>query len=230
MDIRTVFRERLDRVEERIQAACARSHRNRSDVTLIGVTKSVNTDVCRAVLDEGVFHLGESRPQQLWRKARTIASPTVRWHLIGHLQRNKIEPTIQLTSLIHSIDSIRLLQALQDAQPTRSLEVLFEVNLSQEPNKHGFAVAELEALMGDLHRFPSIVPCGLMTMAAHHADDATCRATFARLKTLQQRFLPIVPSMLHLSMGMSDDFEQAIEEGATFIRLGSILFAGFPQD
>lgn len=227
MDIRATLAGRLRAVEERIAAACARAGRSRTDVTLVAVTKTVGPEVAALLPELGVLDLGESRPQELWKKAAVI--PAVRWHLIGHLQRNKIDKTIPLTDLVHSADSERLLDALGEFGAKRGspVPVLLEVNCSREASKGGFAPEAVPVLGDSLTARTGLRIEGLMTMAAPSDEPAACRATFAELRSLRDRLRSITGLPLpHLSMGMSDDFEIAIEDGATLIRLGSVLFAG----
>ena len=211
------LRANLASVEERIAAACARAGRPRADVTLVAVTKTVSTEVAALLPELGVANLGENRPQELWRKAEALP-PSVHWHMIGHLQRNKIERTLPIATLIHAVDSVRLLEALdtEAVKQDRDVEVLLEVNVSGEASKQGFAPTALPAL-SELTR---VKVRGLMTRAMLQ-DAEKCRPTCAALRELRDRL-----GLEHLSMGMSNDFEIAIEEGATFIRLGSVLFEG----
>jgi len=210
-------------------AACGRAGRQRKDVTLVAVTKTVSSDVATILPEFGVFNLGESRPQELWKKVAAI--PQARWHLIGHLQRNKIEPTLPVVHLIHSIDSMRLLAAI-DAEATRTqrtADVLLEFNLSREPQKSGFAAEDPASVASAVTKLNSTKVCGLMTMAALGEDPERSRPVFAELRRLRDEFKKRVgpPHTLeHLSMGMSQDYEVAIEEGATLIRVGSALFEG----
>ncbi|MGL4555167.1 MAG: YggS family pyridoxal phosphate-dependent enzyme [Gemmataceae bacterium] len=208
--------DNLKRIEERIAAACARAGRPRGDVTLVAVTKTVGVEVARQLPGLGVVDLGESRPQELWKKAEAI--PGVRWHLIGHLQRNKIERTVPLVTRVHSIDSVRVLDALEAAG--RPVEGLLEFNCSGEASKGGFAPDEADAVAGRLAGLKGVRVTGLMTMAAAD-DEAAARRAFGTLRGLRDRL-----GLRELSMGMSGDFEAAIEEGATLIRLGSVLFEG----
>jgi pyridoxal phosphate enzyme (YggS family) len=219
---------RLQEVERRILAACQRAGRSRSEVTLLAVTKTVSIDVAAALIHLGVCNLGENRPQELWRKAVTLPQ-TVDWHLIGHLQRNKIDRTLPLVRLIHSVDNLRLLLALEQAAASKPVPVLLEINASRESTKHGFQPEELPNLKAHLQALQAVQIRGLMTMAAYEADAERCRPTFALLRGLRDRLrgeLSAPHSLEHLSMGMSNDFEVAIEEGATFVRLGTILFEG----
>src|SRR5262249_55409505 len=152
--------------------------RARSDVTLVAVTKTVNADVAASLPALGVFDLGENRPQALWAKTAELPA-TVRWHLIGHLQRNKVERTLPLVHMIHSVDSVRLLEALErEAERlARTVPVLLEVNASAEASKHGFAPAEVLPLVPRLQSLRHVHMRGLMTMAALQEPEA-CRPTF----------------------------------------------------
>ena len=225
-----VLADRLQAVEERLRAACRRAGRDRAEVTLVAVTKTVGPEVAADLVRLGVTHLGESRPQELWRKAAALLS-SVHWHLIGHLQRNKIDRTLPLVEMIHSVDSARLLAALDEeaARQGRTLPVLLEVNASREVSKHGFAPDEVAGLAAQVAGLRHVQVRGLMTMAAPLDDPQQCRPTFAALRELRDRLRdPLGPphTLEHLSMGMSNDFEVAVEEGATLVRLGSVLFEG----
>jgi pyridoxal phosphate enzyme (YggS family) len=224
------LQKRLDVIEERIRAACARAGRPRDAVTLVAVTKTVGPEVAALLLEMGVHELGENRPQELWRKAAVLPT-TVRWHLIGHLQRNKIERTLPLVHLIHSADSLRLLAALDQeaSKRARPVEVLLEINASQEVSKGGFALEEVPGLVSQLAGLRQVRILGLMTMAAFEEDAERCRPTFAQLRQLRDRLrdeLGPPHRVEQLSMGMTNDFEVAIEEGATLVRIGTALLDG----
>jgi pyridoxal phosphate enzyme (YggS family) len=219
----------LAAVESRLQAACARARRPRSDVMLVAVTKTVSATVARALVDLGLHDLGESRPQELWSKAAVLPS-SIRWHLIGHLQRNKIDRTMPLVHRLHSVDSLRLLSALEEFG--KPLDVFLEFNASGEQTKQGFAPAELPTLATVLKTLRHVRVTGLMTMAAPEEDPERCRPTFQHLRASRDRLRQSAGpahSLADLSMGMSNDFEVAVEEGATLIRLGSILFEGVAE-
>jgi pyridoxal phosphate enzyme (YggS family) len=228
--IRDLLRVRLAAVEERISQACNRSGRSRADVTLVAVTKTVSSPTAGILFDLGVHDLGESRPQELWRKASELPE-SIRWHLIGHLQRNKIERTLPLVQWIHAVDSLRLLQALESESSKlgRRLPVLLEINASRESAKQGWRPEDLPALVELLSNLPHLEVRGLMTMAAYDENPENCRGTFSETRDLLHSLRKNV-GKLHpldqLSMGMSNDFETAIEEGATLVRLGSVLFEG----
>jgi len=225
-----IMRERLAEVEGRISNASLRAGRKRGGVTLVAVTKTVSADIAGLLPHLGIWDLGESRPQELWKKEKTLIS-AVRWHLVGHLQRNKIERTLPLVHMIHSVDSLRLLLFLENGamKQERRIPVLLEVNASREPQKNGFAPEELAELPAKVEAFQFVHIQGLMTMAALNPDPEASRRTFAELRDLRERLSSYFPSphrLEHLSMGMSNDFEVAIEEGATMIRLGTVLFEG----
>jgi pyridoxal phosphate enzyme (YggS family) len=230
--VKTFLADRLARLEERIGAACKRAGRPRSAVTLVAVTKYVGPTVATLLTELGVLDLGESRPQEVWHKAEPLP-PAVRWHLVGHLQRNKIEKTLRRVFLIHSVDSVRLLDGLEEEALTqkRQLDVLLEVNVSRETNKGGFDPADLPNVASRLTTLKAVRVRGLMTMAAQAAAPEDARPTFTELRTLRDQLQSEVgdgAKLEHLSMGMTNDFEIAIEEGATLIRVGSALFEGIP--
>jgi hypothetical protein len=222
---------RVATVRTRIAAACARAGRSLTEVTLVAVTKTVTPEVAAVLPSLGVVDLGESRPQELWKKAAVI--PSARWHLLGHLQRNKLDKTLPLVSLLHSVDSERLLAAVSEFGVRRGspVPVLLEVNCSREPAKGGFDPAAVPAVADTLLSLAGVRLDGLMTMAAYSDDPAAARPTFAELRALcdQLRTRTGLP-LSHLSMGMSGDFEVAVEEGATLVRVGSTLFEGLPGE
>jgi pyridoxal phosphate enzyme (YggS family) len=182
----------------------------------------------------GISDLGESRPQELWRKSELIP-PGARWHLIGPLQRNKARRTLPLADLIHSVDSVPLLERLDELAIELELEraVLLEVNVSGEPAKHGFHPQEMPRVLAAADKLERVEIRGLMTMAPYDADPQSARPVFARLRQLRDELKPVAPprcSLSELSMGMSGDFEVAIAEGATIVRIGSALFHGVEDE
>jgi pyridoxal phosphate enzyme (YggS family) len=231
--LQAMLADRLAAVEGRLRAACRRAGRGRGEVTLVAVTKTVSPEVASLLPGLGVLDLAESRPQELWRKAAALP-PGVRWHLVGHLQRNKVERTLPLVRYIHSVDSPRLLSALEAEAGRRQspIEVCLEVNCSGETSKHGFDPGDVPGLSRVLKGLRHVRVLGLMTMAAYEEDPERCRPTFATLRGLLARLRaevgPIHP-LEHLSMGMSNDFEVAVEEGATMVRLGTVLFDGLEE-
>jgi pyridoxal phosphate enzyme (YggS family) len=230
-------RENLAAVHARIADACGRAGRSVADVRLVGVTKYVSPDLAALLVRAGCLDLGESRPQSLWEKAESLAAVGAsaeppRWHLIGHLQRNKIRRTLPWLSLLHSLDSPRLLEALQAeaALAGRPCDVLVEVNLSGDPRRTGLPEAEVPAMLEAAAGLSLVRVLGLMGMASQPdaSDSNAARREFARLRVLRdvvRRGLP-PGSLPELSMGMSGDFEAAIVEGATLVRVGSALWEG----
>jgi PLP dependent protein len=221
----------LGLVKSRIAEAAQRSGRSADEVKLVAVTKYVSVDVIRSLVSLGCRDLGESRPQALWEKAEFLAGEELRWHLIGHFQRNKVERTLPLASLVHSGDSIRLLRAIDAAAAARQRRVplLIEVNVSGDATKHGFSPDEVESHLETIFGLPHLEVRGLMCMASREGDLDQARREFARMRELRDRLRSNVSQRIkldELSMGMSGDFEVAIEEGATMVRVGSALFEG----
>ncbi len=246
--------ENLRRIRDRIESACARAGRTTCDVTLVAVTKYAELDWVRELVDLGITDLGESRPQQLVSRAAQLPAH-VRWHLIGHLQRNKVESILPVVAQIHSADSVRLIEAIsKEAQklglrphvllserggvspPAESVQrsglyprVLLEVNVSGEKSKDGFDPVDMLAAWPSILRQESIAIEGLMTMAPIGDNVESARPVFRTLRVLRDRMVAASDGQCplpDLSMGMSGDFEIAIEEGATLIRIGSSLFEG----
>ena len=197
----------------------------------MAVTKYVGLEEIRALVEAGCTDLGESRPQQLWDRAEALGGLPIRWHLIGHLQRNKVHRTLPLVTLIHSADSPRLVAALDEAAAGARTAILLEVNISGEPAKHGFAPDELEPFLPELAGYRNVEVRGLMCMAGLEGGLDDARREFAALRCLRDRLRANCPEGItldELSMGMSGDYEVAIEEGATIVRVGSALFEGTP--
>lgn len=240
---REIIARNLTRIRERIASACAKAGRTTDSVELVAVTKYAPEAAIRGLLELGVSQLGENRVQQLTKRAAALGAagcglgeaprdPSApNWHMIGHLQRNKVRDLLKLCRIVHSLDSIRLAHALSaeaEESGTR-VDVLVEVNLSGEAAKTGIAAAEVEPLIEAVRESPSLRLAGLMTMAALAPDAAQSRATFAALRALLEtlRERRMVPTACdQLSMGMSHDLEYAIAEGATIVRVGSSLFEG----
>ena len=210
-----------------------RPGRSAHQVQLVGVTKYVEPEIAQLLVAAGLSHLAESRPQELWRKAEALQGFGAHWHLIGHLQRNKVKRTLPLVTLIHSIDSLHLLQEIdkQAASQGATADVLLEVNISGDASKTGLQPADVEPHLPEINQLISIRVLGLMTMAALEGGPQRARQDFAALRELSQRLKPLCADnivMNELSMGMSGDYEVAIEEGATIVRVGSALFEGLP--
>lgn len=231
MDVAARLAENLARIRQQIAEAAVRSGRGAADIRLVGVTKYVDTATTRALCKAGLHDLAESRPQELWKKAELLKDLPIRWHAIGHLQRNKVERTLPLISLLHSGDSLQLVEAVSAAavKQGRIVETLLEVNISGDAAKHGFAPHELRSTLPTIAALAGIRVRGLMTMAALEGGNDRARRDFASLRELRNDLLVDCPPQVELqelSMGMSGDFIEAIEEGATIVRVGSALFEG----
>jgi pyridoxal phosphate enzyme (YggS family) len=242
---RSPLAEKLADVKDRIAQACAAAKRDPAEVTLVAVTKTAAPEQVRELLQLGVGDLGESRVQQLTQRAMQLTefharrvqhgdvavAPKLRWHMIGHLQRNKVKPLLPVVSVIHSIDSLRLAEDLdvQCAKIEKRQPVLLQVNASEEPQKYGVAVGAAVHLAEQIDSMPSLQMLGLMTMAPLGAKESEIRHCFARTREIfeEMKWQKIGGTNLkHLSMGMSEDFEAAIAEGATMVRIGTLLFGG----
>lgn len=221
--------ENYRNVRGRIAKACARVGREPSEVTFVAVTKYAPIDAVNELIALGQRDLGESRPQQLAERAELLQREAPIWHLIGHLQRNKARKILPLVSLIHSVDSVRLLEALDRLAEEMDLRprVLLEVNVAGEESKEGFEPTELRAAWTRIEKLSRLDVCGLMTMAPYAEDPEVVRPVFRQLRELRDELAASGPLRLpELSMGMSGDFEVGIEEGATIVRVGSVLFDG----
>jgi len=209
------------RVRARIAAAAARSGRRPEEITLIAVTKGVSPARIREAVAAGITDVGESRVQEAASKIAALGR-LARWHLVGHLQRNKAARAAALFEVVHSVDSAALLAALGRRAP-RPLDVLLQVKLTGEVRQHGIAPEELAAVGRQAVGLPGVRVVGLMTIAAPGDPDAA-RAVFRRLRELRGELGRLLGALPHLSMGMSDDFEVAVEEGATMVRIGRAIF------
>jgi len=222
--------ENLAAVRDRVAAAAALAGL-RQPPRIVGVTKYVEPAVARLLVHAGLQELGESRPQELWRKAEALRDLPVSWHLIGHLQRNKVRRTLPLVACIHSADSLRLLEEIsrEAAAQDRTAQVLLEVNVSGDATKTGLPPDAVEPLLPAAAQLPRLSIIGLMTMASLEGSPDRTRREFAGLRELRDRLAVNCPpnvSLNEMSMGMSGDYEIAIEEGATIVRIGSALFEG----
>ncbi len=220
----------LEHVRQRLAAACARAGRDPATVTLLAVTKGQPPEVVQAAARLGLTLFGENRVQEARAKI-PLCSGRLHWHLIGHLQTNKAREAVHWFEMIQSLDSLHLAAELQKQadKAARTMPVLLEVNVAGEASKFGYAPDRLLAELAALNAFPRLVLQGLMTLAPWAPDPEKVRPVFRRLRELktecEQRLGAPLP---HLSMGMSGDFEVAIEEGATLIRLGTVLFGPRP--
>lgn len=228
-----MYLERLQRalpqVRQRIEAACERVGRSDAEsVTLVAVIKGHPIEALYAARDAGLKVIGESRVQEARGKWEAAGDQDLTWHLVGHLQRNKVRQALQMFRLIQSVDSLRLAEAIdrEAAKRGEPAPVLVEVNASGEEAKHGFPVDEGFSALRELCQLEHVRVVGLMTMAPFTSDDGVVRETFQRTRVMFERCRDGLERFeaLHLSMGMTNDYEIAVEEGATMVRLGTVLF------
>lgn len=218
----------LKEVENNISKACERASRKREDVTLIAVSKTKPSDMIAAVYNEGIRDFGENKVQEILEKKPVLADD-ISWHMIGHLQRNKVKQVIDKACLIHSVDSLRLAEQIEAdaAKQDIVVPVLLEVNVAEEESKYGFTTEEVIHAAETIAGFPHISIKGLMTIAPNVENSEENRPIFRKLKQLS---VDIINknidniSMEILSMGMTNDYEVAIEEGSTMIRVGTGIF------
>ncbi len=230
-DLARRIADNLAAIRARMAQAAARTGRTPDQVRLVAVTKSVGLDAIRATVEVGCQELGESRVPQLADRADALRDLPIHWHMIGPLQRNKVRRTLETVQMIHSADSPRLIAAIDRiaAELGRRTPILLEVNVSGEAAKHGFAPDDVEPCLAELAGLGHVEIRGLMCMASLDGDLDVARREFAALRQLRDRLRGVAPPGIvldELSMGMSGDFEPAIEEGATIVRVGSALFEG----
>lgn len=223
-----MVRENLEQVEARIQAACARVGRNRSEVTLVAVSKTKPVSMLEEAYEAGIREFGENKVQEMMDKYEVMPDD-IHWHMIGHLQRNKVKYLMGKAALIHSVDSLRLAQEIsaQSVKHGVQTDLLIEVNIAGEETKFGTGRKEAIALVEEAAKLPNIHICGLMTIAPYVEDPEDNRVYFRQIRELSvdidAKKIDNV-SMQILSMGMTGDYEVAIEEGATHVRVGTGIF------
>jgi pyridoxal phosphate enzyme (YggS family) len=224
------LQERIDDVQRRIAASCRKAGRNQSEVKLVAVSKMVEAGVIREAIDCGLHIFGENRVQEFLKKYDELGD-MAEWHLIGHLQRNKARYLTGKVSLIHSLDRLALAELLDDLSADNGApwQVLVQVNVSGEDTKFGISPEELPEFLDKVQDLRGIEVCGLMTMAPFEKDPEKTRPVFRQLRSLRDEMARLKPrfDLRHLSMGMTNDFEIAVEEGATLVRIGSALFSDF---
>jgi pyridoxal phosphate enzyme (YggS family) len=232
-DPRTVLAQRLADVGQRLAAACRRAGRQRADVTVVAVTKTVSADSIKVAIEAGLANLGENRVQEAAAKIAELtpisAERNVKWHLIGHLQSNKARRAVELFDAIHSVDGIKLAERLNQAasEMGKRLPIFIEVNLGGEESKSGIDPGEAFSLCKRAAQLPFLELRGLMAVPPFLDDPQEVRPFFRRLRELREEIYQsgeVGAQFKELSMGMSNDFEVAIEEGATFVRVGTALF------
>ena len=219
--------ENIEKVRQNIKTACERSGRNYEDVTILGVTKTVGVDDIMCAVNEGICDLGENRVQEFMEKYGKI--PNVKWHIIGHLQTNKVKYIIGKTKLIHSVDTLKLAEEIERLSKKQNVttDILLEVNISGEKSKSGMSEDEILPMLEKIEEFSSVKVRGFMTMAPKFASEDEIRQIFRKLYKIfvdisRKKYNNI--SMDYLSMGMSSDYTVAVEEGANIVRIGSKIF------
>lgn len=220
--------KQLAQVQEKICGACERSGRSRSEVTLIAVSKTKPVTMIREVMAHGIQDFGENKAQEIVDKTSQITEP-LRWHMIGHLQRNKVKYIADRVFMIHSVDSLRLAKEIdkEAAKCSRVIPILIEVNVAGEESKFGVSVEDTLSLIQSAAQFSNIRISGLMTIAPFVENPEENRRIF---RTLRKLYIDIKTKnidnvyMEYLSMGMTNDYEVAIEEGASFVRVGTGIF------
>lgn len=224
--------ENIKDIEENILKACKKAGRNRDEVTLIAVSKTQTIDKIEEVLETGILNLGENKVQELVSKIEALNQDkhkNIKWHMIGHLQRNKVKYIVDKVALIHSVDSVRLAKQIEKEAKKCDVEVdvLMEVNIANDPNKFGFKEDEVYSAILEIAKLKHINIKGLMTIAPYVEDPEDNRVYFSKMKQLSvdidAKNIDNV-SMETLSMGMTGDYRVAIEEGATMVRIGTAIF------
>jgi pyridoxal phosphate enzyme (YggS family) len=214
------LRTNITALQRRIEIACEKSHRSPDEVKLVAVTKTMPAAIIRDILDCGIRDFAENRVQEAQQKMEDLADlkPFIIWHMVGHVQSNKARLAVTLFDIIHSVDSVKLARLLS-RQTTKTLDLLLEVNVAEEETKSGFETGEIARAVKEISRLTDLNIKGLMTVAPLVDDPEDSRPFFRQLRNIRD-----ILGLEHLSMGMSDDFEIAIEEGATIIRIGRALF------
>lgn len=229
-DPATSFATNLKSVQARIMAACHRCGRDPGDVRLLPVTKTVPASVLRLAHTAGIADFGENKLQEARDKQAVLADLPIRWSIIGHLQTNKVKYLVRFASEFHALDSVRLAEELNRRLDAlgRDLDVFVQVNTSGEESKYGLHPDDLLPFVERLAHYPRLKPRGLMTLAIFSPDSQRVRTCFRLLHALQERAVRVHPDLTQLSMGMSGDFEIAIEEGAHVVRVGQAIFGARP--
>lgn len=221
--------ENWQTLQQQVSEAAIRSGRDPDSVQIIGVSKYVDAEMTHALVEAGCRQLGESRPQQMWQKADALKlDPSVNWHMIGHLQRNKVRRSLRYRPLVHSVDSPRILTALAEEASMQGqvVDVLLEVNISGDKAKTGFLPESLAAVLDSLPD-DGVQVRGLMAMAGWGTGSQAAQMQFDRTRELRDQLSHSSGRPLpELSMGMSGDFTEAIGAGSTMVRIGSMLFEG----
>lgn len=223
-----MLKDNLTEVKDKITASALKAGRNPEEITLIAVSKTKPVDMIQEIYDLGIREFGENKVQEITSKSEVLPDD-INWHMIGHLQRNKVKAVLKKAVLIHSVDSIRLAKAISDEAVKLNItaNILLEVNVANEDTKFGFSISETEERLREISVFPNLLVRGLMTSAPFVDNPEENREYFRQLKQLcvdlKAKNIDNT-SMDFLSMGMTNDYEVAIEEGATHVRVGTAIF------
>ena len=228
-----IIENNIEVIQFRINQAAQRSGRTLDQIQLVAIGKNHPVSCIQAAIDSGLTDLGENRVQEAKSKKQLIDSK-VRWHLVGHLQTNKAKAALDIFDLIHSVDRVRLMNRIQELAKlsNRKVKVLIQVNTSAEPSKFGIMPEQIRPFFDQVASLDRVAICGLMTIARFSTDPETCRPYFRQLRALMaqvsEQNYPNFQAK-YLSMGMSNDFEVAIEEGANLVRIGTSIFGNRPS-
>lgn len=220
------IKDNISNITNRINAACTKAGRNPDEVTLVAVSKTVGVDYINEAVGCGIKNLGENKVQEIMDKY-TLVEGSPKWHMIGHLQTNKVKYIIDKVTMIHSVDSVKLLGEIDKRAKAsgKTMDVLIEVNVGREQSKYGVYPEDLDQIMSEGQKFKNLTICGLMTVAPALGDKGKVRPYFKEMKNLFENAKQKYGSHIrYLSMGMTNDFEVAIEEGANIVRVGTGIF------
>lgn len=229
MIVETVFLNRIHQIQESIRQACVQSHRNPDDVKIVAVSKTKPVEDIRRVFNSGLRIFGESKIQEAAEKIEACRDLDIEWHLIGHLQTNKAKSAVKLFHLIHSVDSEKLLETInQEAEKIGKIqEILLQINVSGEESKFGASLNRWESLLNSVNQSKHIRCKGLMTIPPYSENGEDSRSHFQSLRELSvlvKEKLINPQEKIELSMGMTNDYAVAVQEGATYVRIGTAIF------
>lgn len=223
-----MLNKNVQKIEDNVLSACETSHRSRKEVQVIAVTKTVSSIEAKELVDLGVVHLAENRVDKLLEKQQELSGETqITWHLIGNLQRRKVKTIINRIDYFHALESLSLAEEI-NKRAEHCIRCFVEVNVSGEVNKHGIPLEEVNTFIQALENYDKIQVVGLMTMAPYQANEIIIQSIFSKLKQKQEEIKQqhwLYAPCTELSMGMSQDYQIAIQEGATFVRIGTAFFS-----
>ncbi|MDP8233860.1 MAG: YggS family pyridoxal phosphate-dependent enzyme [Candidatus Saelkia tenebricola] len=226
LDYWAMLQENIKVLREKIEKAAFKSNRSLKDVKLLAVTKNVGVDFVREAVALGITEIGENRIQEARSKFSSLKDLDLKWHMVGHLQTNKVKYAVELFDYLHSLDSLKLAYKIEDClfKHNKIMNVFIEINTSGEDSKFGIESVQVINMVNEIFKLPHLNLMGFMTVAPIVENIEDVRPYFRKLKILSERLGEKFNRKFHLSMGMSDDFEIAVEEGADLIRIGSAIF------